>query len=404
MAEDRFTEVTTKGYGSRLLSALGGIVGGFVLFFGAFALLFWNEGRVDMSLIAKEAQELPSTERNAELDGKLVYTTGTLATDQLIGDGMYLQDGEYVSVKRVVEMYAWEEKTESKSDTKLGGSEETTMTYTYGKDWTGSPSKSSNFKKPEGHSNPSLGIKGDVYTVNRATIGLYTVDPSKAGTPEYDSLSLTPANTVLGTPPQSVSASGAVLAGSGSTLDTASGATINGDLPRLISNFIYLGNGTLTNPQVGDIRISYEVARPGSEVTVIGKLSGDKITTFSDGKNSLYTLQSGTFEEAVQGMAASHSTMGWVWRVVGFFMMWIGMTTIFSPLSVLLDVLPFLGSISRGVVSGVTFVVALVLTIITILLSMIVHNIFLLILIALAGLGIVFYVIKMKGQKVEVSK
>lgn len=403
MAEERFTEVTTKGYGSRLLSAFGGIIGGFVLFFGAFALLFWNEGRVDMSLIAKQAQDLPSTERNAELEGKLVHTTGTLAIDQKIGDGLYLQDGDYVSVKRVVEMYAWEEKTESTSEKKLGGSEETTTSYTYGKDWSGNPAKSSSFKKPEGHTNPSLAIKGDMTTVNRATVGIYTIDPSKAGTPGYEELTLTPENTMLGTP-DAVTASGATLAGSGAVMDTASGATINTDRARLISNFVYLGSGTLTNPQVGDIRISYEVARPGSEVTVIGKLSGDKISTYSDGKNSLYSLSGGTFEEAVQSMAAMHSTMGWVWRFVGFFMMWIGLSTVFSPLSVLLDVLPFLGSISRGVVSGITFVVALVLSIVTILLSMIVHNIFLLILIALAGLGAAFYMIKQKGQKAQAAK
>lgn len=405
MAEDRFTEVTTKGYGSRLLSAFGGIIGGLVLFFGAFVLLFWNEGRVDMSLIAKKAEPISSTEMNTTLENKLVYTTGTLTTDSMIGDGMYLKEGNYVSVKRTVEMYAWEEEAEAKAEKKLGGSEETTTTYTYGKDWTNSPAKSSKFKKPEGHANPSLGIEGGVNTISSARVGVYSIDPSKAGTPASERLTLTAENTDLGNTPET--ASGTTLTSSGVTM-TGTGAMVattnNNDRARLLSNYIYIGKGTISSPEVGDIRISYEVSRPGSEVTVIGKLSGNKITPYSDGKNTLYTLSGGSFEEAIQSMAAMHSTMGWVWRIVGFFMMWIGLSTVFSPLSVLLDVLPFLGSISRGVVSGITFVVALVLSIVTILLSMILHNIILLILIALAGLGAVFYMIKQKGKKVEVAK
>lgn len=39
-----YQEVTRTGYGDRLKKALGGVVGGFVMFIGGTALLFWNEG------------------------------------------------------------------------------------------------------------------------------------------------------------------------------------------------------------------------------------------------------------------------------------------------------------------------------------------------------------------------
>ena len=42
---DSFTETTSESWGSRLMSAIGGVLVGIVLFLVSFPLLFWNEGR-----------------------------------------------------------------------------------------------------------------------------------------------------------------------------------------------------------------------------------------------------------------------------------------------------------------------------------------------------------------------
>ena len=42
---------------------------------------------------------------------------------------------------------------------------------------------------------------------------------------------------------------------------------------------------------------------------------------------------------------SSSSMLTWILRVVGFFMMFIGLSMVLRPLSVLADVLPFLGSL-----------------------------------------------------------
>ncbi|PIR76337.1 MAG: hypothetical protein COU32_02535, partial [Candidatus Magasanikbacteria bacterium CG10_big_fil_rev_8_21_14_0_10_42_10] len=52
-------------------------------------------------------------------------------------------------------MYAWVEESNSTTETKLGGSQETKTTYTYTKKWVDSVPNSSNFKVKEGHINPS---------------------------------------------------------------------------------------------------------------------------------------------------------------------------------------------------------------------------------------------------------
>jgi cytochrome b561 len=54
--------------------------------------------------------------------------------------------------------------------------------------------------------------------------------------------------------------------------------------------------------------------------------------------------------------------------------MWIGLTLLFGPISVLLDVLPPLGELGRSLIGAVTFVGAVLLTLATILVSSIVHS------------------------------
>ena len=269
-------------------------------------------------------------------------------------------------------MYAWVERSESKTETKLGGSQETTTEYSYEKDWVGSPADSESFKVPVGHNNPSKTIENKSVYAEQATIGRYAVEPERLQLTGSESLSLTDANT-----------------------------TLDSDAVRADDQYIFVGRGTMESPWVGDMRISYSVVPSGQDVTVLGKLQGDRITPFfyKDGKK-LYRAFQGDLSTATQTLSTEHTRSTWIWRVVGFLMMWIGLTMIVAPLSVILDVLPILGSISRTMVSVVMFVAALVLSIATILLSMILHSIWALILVVLiiaGGLG--FYLKKKLAEK-----
>jgi len=64
---------------------------------------------------------------------------------------------------------------------------------------------------------------------------------------------------------------------------------------------------------------------------------------------------------------------------------------LFEPISVFLDFLPIFGSISRSLVGTICFLIALVLSIVTILVSMILHNVVAL-LIALAITAVAIFV------------
>lgn len=375
---DQYSETTSKSWGSRIMNSIKGIVFGLILFILSFGLLYWNEGRVDKSEIAKEATPISAAEvADPSLNNKLVAASGQLSSEETLGDGQYLVPGNYVVVDRMVEMFSWIEESKSDSKTNVGGSETTQTTYTYRKDWTTTPASTSNFKIPEGHDNPAKSLPDNRAFVQNAKVGNYFIDMRDITLPALSPVSLT-----------------------AGTVQLSEGAVLQGQ------QFVFKGLGTPTAPQVGDIRVSYTVLRPGIEALVLGKLSGQKIITYTDttrDNEKLYRMfEGGDLDSAVGTLATEHTRSLWMFRVLGFLLMWFGLSSIFGPLSVVLDVLPIFGSISRGAIGLVTFVTSLTLTVVTVIVSMIAHNIIAVIiagLIVLGG-GVWWFVQKKKGAKV----
>ncbi len=366
---DQYTEVTKKSWGSRIGGSIGGIFFGIILFLASFAVLFWNDGRVGISETAKNAVPFDATilQQNAP-NGELVAASGVLGTEDSIGDGQFLKNDTYLSVRRTVEMYAWVEESTSKTETKLGGSQETVTTYDYKKKWVENVPNSSNFKVEKDHTNPSKRYDSISNTASQGTVGVYEVDPSRLELPGAEALALNADTVVV----------------------PADGEIVNG-------KYIYQGGFSMDDAVVGDVRISYSVVPSGASVTVFGKLDGGQIVPFvnDDGK-TLYEARTTGFEGSIVAMEREHARSVWIWRLVGFLMMWVGLGMILAPLSVLLDVLPFLGSIGRGTVSLVTGIVSVVLTIITIVVSMIFHNVYALIIVVLLVVGAVIFFLKKK--------
>ncbi|MFO0002102.1 MAG: hypothetical protein ACK559_13305, partial [bacterium] len=58
---DQYREVETVGYFTRLKNSIFGIFLGIVLFVASFGVLYWNEGRVDLSKVAQTSVEIPGT-------------------------------------------------------------------------------------------------------------------------------------------------------------------------------------------------------------------------------------------------------------------------------------------------------------------------------------------------------
>jgi len=374
---DRFTTTTTTGYGSRIVNSIKGIVIGIIFFVVSFGLLYWNEGRVDLSNIAKTATEISAQTQNtnASLNNKLVSATGIVNSDQIIGDNLYLSPDRFMAVERKVEMFAWVEKKETRSKTNVGGSETTETTYSYSREWTERSESSSNFAHPEGHENPQKILDSSTNKVTAATVGVYNFDPQSATLPNFSKLPLNSQNVIL-----------------------------SPEITLANDTYLFRRNsegGTFENPQIGDLRISYNVLYPNFEGTIFGKLSGNKIDPYFDQDgNRLYQVFSGTREAGIATLHTEYTTMLWILRLVGFLMMWFGLMALFGPISVLMDILPIFGAISRSLIGVITFAVAFVLTIVTILVSMIAHSLIAIIiaLVITVGAIIVFFVM-LKNKK-----
>ncbi|MDP9309331.1 MAG: hypothetical protein M3R24_00290, partial [Chloroflexota bacterium] len=105
---DHYSTVTRTGCLGNIMNSLVGALVGLGLFLGSFALLWYNEGRVNLAIIVQDSVPISATAAQPALEGKLVAATGTLASKETLGD-TFLHPGDYLMLQRVVEMYAWED-------------------------------------------------------------------------------------------------------------------------------------------------------------------------------------------------------------------------------------------------------------------------------------------------------
>ncbi len=143
-------------------------------------------------------------------------------------------------------------------------------------------------------------------------------------------------------------------------------------------NTIYIPIATSSsyqNPQVGDTQVNYYVLPNEANVTTFGKLDGKNIVSFyDDNNNKLFYMYPGSRADAISSLHSQYVLWLWVFRGIGFIMMWLGLSMLFSPILTLLSILPILASIGGFTVMLATFVIALILTAVTIVVSIIAHN------------------------------
>lgn len=340
---DQVTVTSSKNYFQRVGNSIGGIFIGFILFLVAFGVLWWNEGNfVKNAKALNEGRgvvvELEAASRDAANDGALVHFTDEAVANGTVGDAQFGIEAKALLLNRKVEMYQWKEDQSSTSSEKIGGTEETTTTFTYSKDWATTAIDSSNFQQPTGHQNPGeLPYEQGELVASNATVGDFKLNESiikKIGNA------------------QSVSVADADVSG-------ISGAKING-------NYIYIGDPA--NPKVGDVRVSFSAIYPGT-ISVIAQQDGEQLKPYKarSGKSiELVSNGEASVDEMFTAAEESNKLMTWVVRLIGFLMMWFGLRAVFGPLSMIFAVIPFFKNLVGGVVGLATFIVSLVLSSLTI--------------------------------------
>jgi hypothetical protein len=354
---DQHTEVTRSGYLHNVWNSFLGALFGVLLFCGSFVVLWINEGSVNLATIAQQSTPLVAASVDPAVEGRLVAATGRLASAEKLGDDLFLRPAGYLALERRVEMYAWVEETRSSTEKNAGGSSSTKTTYTYEKKWTASPERSSSFRYPDGHHNPELPFSSQIWKVSSAVLGAYRVDPRTLTLPESTPVTLNEENV---SPRESW---------------------------LLRDGYLINNERALSEPRIGDLRVSYAAVPNNLDVTLFGKASAGQILPFEAQGSTLYRAFTEDRAGAIATLDTEYHLWLWIWRVAGFLMMWIGLSLAFEPINTLLDLLPLLGGASRFVINSILLVIALLLSILTVIVSIIAHNIFLLIGLLLLLLG-----------------
>lgn len=359
------------------LSVILGVFFGIAMFIGSFVLLFWNEGTEDLSKAAEEAVPFERIDQ-AETD-KLVYLVDQLHADETVHD-QYLVDQNYVFFVRYVEMYAYEEETRTDRDT-----DETT--YHYSAEWTRSPTNPRDFEGPQ-RDRPH-DIPEDFTT--------WLSDMPSTGQSLADTL------TIKGQ--YSVSTNDLTMSNANRlTLDESRiDSDALDDNETIESDAIFRQNsknGTLDNPDIGDVRIQYRVITEDDEGLLLATFDGTAFHAYTTEEgNTLYRFFNTvtTLEEATDILRTEYIVQLWIFRVVGFLLMFLGLMLIGLPIQAVTSFLPALSRATMFIYGAIAFGVSLVLTTFTIIVARIYYNVYLLV--GVIALMIIITVIMLNRRK-----
>ena len=125
------------------------------------------------------------------------------------------------------------------------------------------------------------------------------------------------------------------------------------------------------DPEIGDERVSFSITRP-RDVSVLAVQRGDTFAAYkTESGKTKFLLYPGllTAEQVVKGEQQKAMLLRWVLRGGGVFAMFFGFLLVFKPLSVLADVIPFLGSLAGMAGAAVSLVLSVGISFMVIALS-----------------------------------
>jgi len=381
MSENSYTVTSSTGWFGRIGASIKGVLFGLLMIVVSLPVLFLNEGRaVDTRKSLEEGEKnyvaVSAETVDAQNDGKLVYVTGDAAVEGTLSDPDFQISAAAVNLRRKVEMFQWKENEKTETKKKLGGGEETVTTYSYEKVWSDRFIDSSGFHKKQGYENPKPALEGKAWMADTVTLGAFRLSTGLVG--KIDNYTALSADDAAELPEE-----------------------IAGKKPHREGAGFYLGESPAA-PAIGDLRVSHEAAMPGP-VSVIAKQTAGTFEPFvAKAGGTIEMLETGTVSAEAMFAAAHQANkfMTWGLRLLGFVLMFVGFSLLFRPLSVLADVVPFIGNIV-GVGTGfVAFLLSLPLTLLVISVAWVFYRPLIGIPLVVAAIaGFAFLISKLMAQK-----
>jgi len=386
MPDDSYTEVTHQSWFGRMGESIKGVLVGLILFIAAFPLLFWNEGRAvttqkSIDEGAAAVISISPQEVQQSTEGKLVHMSGRATTNETLEDPVFGVSANAIKLQRQVETYQWIESKVTKTKEKIGGGRDTYDTYEYAKDWRNDIIDSRRFRNPDGHQNPLskkyqewTGVATDVH------VGKFHLSPGLIGAyNQFDKLPVTEKD--LAKLPADLKA----------RLHLDAGAFFDGPNPG--------------RAEVGDTRIRY-VVFPQGEVSLLAQQRGDSFAPYiTQAGPSIERLETGTKSaaEMFREATSENTTMTWALRVLGFVLMWIGLSVLLRPIVTMGAVVPLLGDLLGLGVGLFTGCVALALSLTTMAVGWFAYRPVIAVILVAAGLGALL-LLKRAGGKMRARK
>lgn len=366
---DSYTEMIRQSWGEWLKYSFKASLIGILLFLSAFLALYFNEGRtINRNLALDEAEKIVIPIQIDQIkdinEGKLVYASGEAVNGEAQNDGILI-DKEFdvsaanmIKLRRVVEMYQWQESEGLETEVLLGGSTETRTIYTYSKVWSSTIIDSYRFKQPEGHKNPSyIQLREQTINAESVLLGEFTLSFSLvAKINNYQHLPITTPKTFEKLPTSLRD-----------DLKIRDEETFNQKFH--LHHGSYYVTENLVSPQIGDLRIRFEIVPPAT-ISLIAKQENSSLVSYNShvGGEIVELFGYGSVEAKILVKRAKlfNSRFTWALRLFGFLLMFFGLLLIFNVLTVLTVFMPWLGGIVEWTSWFVAFVLSITFSLITI--------------------------------------
>jgi len=310
----------------RRSSIPAGLIGFLFVFISSIGLWF-NEGRsVNQSdalhEMQAEIQTLPDTKYHPDFQNKPVLVQGKMSATATVIDPEFKISTKGLVLKRTVEMYQWEEITQSEPRNETS--------YHYKKKWLAEPMDSSSFKESETHYNPPFPYPNESFT-NTIMIGDYRLSKEVLDKIEISR------NLSLSSFPNKIN------------------DAINH------KSFLFIGKD-VNIPSIGDVKISYQYA-PEGDYSIAAKLENKSLFNYtSSNKKSLSFVRNGIVSATriFDDEQANNTSLTWTFRVFGLIIMFLSFWTVLRTFTAFLDYIPVIGPLLNGVSSVVAGVLTLI--------------------------------------------
>ena len=349
------------------------IFGGVIALIIGICLLWWNEGNNVKNLkttaeMEKVYVDVKSDSVDSSNEGKLVATHGKVINEEELTDSTFGVTIKTPIMKRIVEVYQWEEDSSTDDDGHT--------TYRYSKEWSSDIIDSSDFHNKTGHENPTQKPYNDeVKTSSDVKVNAFTLSNDQVNR----------------------------LSTNGQFTDFNE-ETLNALNLKVSNNYITTSED-LSNPQIGDTRISF-VYNNSTDLSVLAVQSGNSFVSFvSKSGKKVNRVMDGNRSgiDMITTIKKENNFLKWILRLIGVTLLVAGFAAILKPISAITSYVPIVGSLVDTAVGLVALLLGLSLGLIIIALAWIRFRPLLGIGL-LAAAGLLLFLLNKKGKNQTPSK